>query len=1015
MSSKLNRHIRIFISSTFRDMFKEREELIRNIFPRIRRFANERYVEVTEVDLRWGITKEQAEHGETLRICLEEIYKCMESPIFFVGMLGGRYGWIPDNLNEKIKASLYDDLRFQDLLKKFPVDTVSVTELEILFGILENENHKQITFFYLRDPELSKKFIEEIKNKDPEFADEKIDATEKQEKLRERVRKSNEISSRDYKTIEEFASLIEEDLKAEIERLFPIAELPSSVERERLNHEAFAQSRKKVFIRNSKIFDAIDRFIDSENKYLLLRGESGLGKSAIIANYVDELKKKKPDSFIIEHYIGGGGADSSSYKSIMARIIKEINVQIDPDFYKDADKHSLSAETTEKDKKSIPTDIDKLTDMFIEKIDDISHKQQTYIFIDALNQITEEEGKNLYWLQSKLPQNIKFILSATTEPVISDAFLRKQNREIIDIPAFDEAMKNELITCYLEKYGKKLTNNQLEIILTSHLTDNPLFLRALLDEIRIFGVYERLDVEIETLLTVNTIDDLFEKIMARCEIDYDNKKNFVPLLFKLLYLSRDGLTETELLDIINIGRDENNKITPIERSQILIVLDSHLVVKEGNIKFFHHFLEKAVQDRYLQDENEIKRIREILAGDFEDRLKDFEKGEYENIKKIARELPYQYYELKDNERLFESYSSFGVLEYLLDEKDFKDLTIYFEYLRRVDKNYNNKLVEKALKKYESEHFLFYKLANFLSIQNAIFEAIELEEKALKIREALYNENPSRWAEDYTRSLNNLAVSYKTVDRLPEAIELLEKALRILEALYNENLSRWAEDYTRSFINLAGSYSKVNRLPEAIELEEKALKILEPLYNENPLRWAQDYTISLNNLAGSYKTVNRLPEAIELEEKALKIREALYNENPSRWAEDYTISLYILADSYEKIDRLSDATNLFEKALIISKKFFNEDPENWGEIYKDVTYKLSSIYKNQSRFSDAIPLLEELRGIFSPIYNENPEESVESYLEILEELSDLYEKQGLTKGLKEIKSEISEIKKNSGRA
>ena len=52
--------IRVFISSTFKDMHAERELLIKRVFPELRRICADRFVTFTEVDLRWGITEEQA-------------------------------------------------------------------------------------------------------------------------------------------------------------------------------------------------------------------------------------------------------------------------------------------------------------------------------------------------------------------------------------------------------------------------------------------------------------------------------------------------------------------------------------------------------------------------------------------------------------------------------------------------------------------------------------------------------------------------------------------------------------------------------------------------------------------------------------------------------------------------------------------------------------------------------------------------------------------------------------------
>src|ERR1035438_3288781 len=86
------RLIRVFASSTFRDMIAERDELMTQTWPELRRFCRERQVELVEVDLRWGIAEEQATRKETLKLCLDEIRACRP---FFIGLLGERYGWTP--------------------------------------------------------------------------------------------------------------------------------------------------------------------------------------------------------------------------------------------------------------------------------------------------------------------------------------------------------------------------------------------------------------------------------------------------------------------------------------------------------------------------------------------------------------------------------------------------------------------------------------------------------------------------------------------------------------------------------------------------------------------------------------------------------------------------------------------------------------------------------------------------------------------------------------------------------
>lgn len=52
------RVFRVFVSSTFLDMRREREVLTQEVFPFVRRYCHERNVLFSYVDLRWGIPSE---------------------------------------------------------------------------------------------------------------------------------------------------------------------------------------------------------------------------------------------------------------------------------------------------------------------------------------------------------------------------------------------------------------------------------------------------------------------------------------------------------------------------------------------------------------------------------------------------------------------------------------------------------------------------------------------------------------------------------------------------------------------------------------------------------------------------------------------------------------------------------------------------------------------------------------------------------------------------------------------
>jgi telomerase protein component 1 len=59
--------VRVFISSTFRDMQAERDHLVRFVFPQLRQELLQWRIHLVDVDLRWGVTSNQ--DASRFRIC----------------------------------------------------------------------------------------------------------------------------------------------------------------------------------------------------------------------------------------------------------------------------------------------------------------------------------------------------------------------------------------------------------------------------------------------------------------------------------------------------------------------------------------------------------------------------------------------------------------------------------------------------------------------------------------------------------------------------------------------------------------------------------------------------------------------------------------------------------------------------------------------------------------------------------------------------------------------------------
>src|SRR3954447_22777787 len=97
------RTVCVFISSTLRDMHAERDHLVKVVFPALREKLLPHRVELYDIDLRWGITEDEAKNERVIGLCLGQVDACRP---FFLAFLGHRYGWVPDQVPDDAKAKL---------------------------------------------------------------------------------------------------------------------------------------------------------------------------------------------------------------------------------------------------------------------------------------------------------------------------------------------------------------------------------------------------------------------------------------------------------------------------------------------------------------------------------------------------------------------------------------------------------------------------------------------------------------------------------------------------------------------------------------------------------------------------------------------------------------------------------------------------------------------------------------------------------------------------------------------
>ena len=143
------------------------------------------------------------------------------------------------------------------------------------------------------------------------------------------------------------------------------------------------------------------------------------------------------------------------------------------------------------------------------------------LVLDALNQLEDRDGApDLVWLPPAIPANVRLILSTLPGRSLTDLMLRGWPTLTID-PLHPEE-RRALIEQYLAPWGKALSAARAQRIAAAPQSANPLYLRALLDELRVFGAHEQLEVRIAYYLAAQTIpQSLYQRILARYEEDYE--------------------------------------------------------------------------------------------------------------------------------------------------------------------------------------------------------------------------------------------------------------------------------------------------------------------------------------------------------------------------------------------------------------------------------------------------------------------------------------------------------------
>ena len=831
-----SRTVRVFLSSTFRDFMEERDLLVRKVFPELRRRCRQRQVELIEVDLRWGITEQEAQQGKVLPICLTEIDRARP---FFMGLLGDRYGWVPEK-NQYDLSMIVE----QPWLEEHRGGK-SVTELEILHGVLNNPKMAGRAFFYFRSPAFSRK-------KGGPYLSEGTDEKAKLEALKDRIRKSMFPVVENYRSPEILAERVRADLWKLIEDSFPESEVPDALARERMRHEAYSSTRRRLYLGGKRYFETLDAaMVVKPARPVLLNGHSGVGKSALLANWVAKWTKQHPKALVIVHHLGCG-ADAADPVRMATRLMEEIARTTGVEFKPESDP----------DKQ-----LDQLPDWLAIASTWARSTRKEFLFVlDGLDKISDR--KHLGWLPRYLPPRIKLVASCLEGEILEAAKGRLAWRDLRVRPLTRSEQK-QFIGKYLGRYRKSLTTKQTNILQGHPLSGNPLFLLTVLEELRVFGVHEKLEGRLLALLSPPpgktrgeepTVDDVFEHVLSRIEKDLGRKS--VQSAMEAIWASRSGLLQDELLGI--------SKLAPSRWAAIQNALDESISESGGKINFGHDHLRRAVEDRYgLKGKSKLA-IHRRLAKWF-----DYAACEVGVDTRIAEELPWQLDKGERKQDLTVALTDRALFEMLYINHRY-ELVRYWLKIKRAPLTF----YQTAWREWERDEKNSFELKNsafmlaeFLRENGSVSKFVgELYQKAKSyLRKTKQSQSKEHYKDQGFLAIENSeGLYYLSQSEYLKAEAIFRKGVEKLTPA----IGRYHPDTLDAINNLAQSLWRQGKNDEAEPLYREVLEERSKLFGENHPRTISSL-IGAGNVAAALKKAN---VAKDLMIKALQASRDVYGDS-----------------------------------------------------------------------------------------------------------------------------------------
>ena len=298
---------------------------------------------------------------------------------------------------------------------------------------------------------------------------------------------------------------------------------------ERAAHAEVAFERSRAFVGRDEVMQAIQawRLSPGPALPLVLRGDAGCGKSAVLAKAALAAAGERRDGTqVIVRFIGAT-AHSTDLRALVTALCSD------------------AAAAPGENGADLPVELATLTDVLRQRWADASAARPLLVVLDGLDRLALATPADLRWLCQPLPQSVRLLASAAPGATLNWLQEMLSDRAFLDVPPLGPAECEALMSEWLGAAQRRLTPAQLDALREGFAGCGlPLYVRLAFEEAR----HWRSDADPPPMAI--GVEGLAWRLFDRLRAGSGHGPLLVDRVTGFLCCSRHGVTEDEVTALL---------------------------------------------------------------------------------------------------------------------------------------------------------------------------------------------------------------------------------------------------------------------------------------------------------------------------------------------------------------------------------------------------------------------------------------------------------------------------------